>query len=310
MPKNVNKQKTQKSRYSIVYLISQAFKSLFRNGMMTAASVAVLMSCLAVMGSFALLVYNINFNLQQLGSLNEIVVYCDTEVEAEQLETIERRIRLMDNVDEEAVQLITKEQVLVEERQKYSEFTDLFAQMDATGVNPYPDTFIIGYEDNNKVAALQMELEEIEGVSKVQCRADLAESIESLKNSVIFIFMWFLAILFLVSVFVIINTIKLAVFSRRQEISIMRYVGATKMFITTPFVMEGIIIGVISSALAVGIEYFLYQAIYNTVSMKYNMISIVPYAEVQSYLIIGFVAVGVITGIIGSSISLRKYLKA
>ncbi|MBQ3183934.1 MAG: ABC transporter permease [Clostridia bacterium] len=302
--------KKQRSRYSLGYLISQAFKSLFRNGMMSVASIAVLMSCLTVMGSFALLVYNINYNLDQLGSLNEIVVYCDTDLSDEDVDAIGRRVRLMDNVNEEAVKLITKEEVLIEERQKYSEFTDLFDQMDQSGVNPYPDTFVIQYEDNNKVSALQMELEQIEGVHKVQCRADLAETIESLKNSIIFIFMWFLVILFLVSVFVIINTIKLAVHSRKQEISIMRYVGATRWFITTPFVIEGIIIGVVSSGIAYAIEYFLYRTVYNAVSVNYGMIDIVPFGELQNVLLIGFAAVGIITGIIGTSISLSKHLKA
>ncbi len=302
--------KKQRSRYSLRYLISQAFKSLFRNGMMTFASIAVLMSCLTVMGSFALLVYNINYNLDQLGSLNEIVVYCDTDLTDEDVDSIGRRVRLMDNVNEESVKLITKEEVLIEERQKYSEFTDLFDQMDQTGINPYPDTFVIQYEDNNKVPALQMELEQIEGVHKVQCRADLAETIESLKNSIIFIFMWFLIILFLVSIFVIINTIKLAVHSRRQEISIMRYVGATRWFITTPFVFEGIVIGVLSSAIAFGLEYFIYGAVYNTVSTNYGMVTIVPFADLQIVLLAGFAFVGIVTGIIGTSISLSKHLKA
>ena len=302
--------KKQRSRYSLGYLISQAFKSLFRNGMMTVASIAVLMSCLTVMGSFALLVYNIDHNLDQLGSLNEIVVYCDTDLTDEDVESIGRRVRLMDNVNEEAVTLITKEEVLIEERQKYSEFTDLFDQMDETGVNPYPDTFVIQYEDNNKVASLQMELEQIEGVHKVQCRADLAETIESLKYSIVFIFMWFLVILFLVSIFVIINTIKLAVHSRKQEITIMRYVGATRWFITTPFVIEGIVIGAVSSGIAFGIEYFLYRAVYNAVSVNYGMIDIVPFGQLQNVLLIGFAAVGIITGIIGTSISLSKHLKA
>lgn len=302
--------KKQRSRYSITYLISQAFKSLFRNGIMTVASVAVLMSCLVVMGSFALLVYNIDHNLDQLGSLNEIVVYCDTDLDSEAVGALERRIRLLDNVNEESVTLITKEQVLIDERQKYSEFTDLFDQMDKTGVNPYPDTFVIQYEDNNKVSALEMELTQLEGVHKVQCRADLAETIESIKNTIIFVFMCFLAILFLVSIFVIINTIKMAVASRRQEITIMRYVGATKWFITTPFVMEGIIIGFFSSGLGYLIEYFLYRAIYNKVGSDYTMIALKPFGEFQWILLGGFVLVGILTGIIGSSISLRKYLKA
>ena len=90
----------------------------------------------------------------------------------------------------------------------------------------------------------------------------------------------------------------------------MRYVGATKWFITTPFVLEGIIIGVLSSGIAFGIEYFLYRAIYNVVSVNYGMIDIVPFGDFQYFLLAGFAAVGIITGIIGTSISLSKHLKA
>lgn len=296
-------------RYSLSYILSQSIKSLIRNGMMTLASIAVLMSCLTVMGSFSLLVYNINVNLDSLGSLNEIVVYCNVDDTDEQIEELGRQIRLLDNVDEESVKLITKEDALIQERQKYSEFTDLFDQMDKEGVNPYPDTYVISYEDNNKVSTLQYELEQLEGVEKIKFRADLAQSIEQLKNGIIFIFMWFLAILFVVSIFVIINTIKLAVFSRRQEISIMRYVGATKGFITTPFVFEGIFIGLISSGLAYLIEWYAYSSVTKIV-INYGMISVVPFESVKWIILGAFAAVGVVTGIIGSSISLSKYLKA
>ncbi len=301
---------SNKTRYSPLYLISQTFKSLFRNGMMTLASIAVLMSCLAVMGSFALLVLNINHNLDQLGSLNDIVVYCDPDCTDEEVEAIGRSIRLLDNVNEESVKLITKEQALIEERQKYSEFTDLFDQMDEDGSNPYPDTYVISYEDNNKVSALQYELEQIEGVSKIKCRADLAQTIENLKNGVVFIFTWFLAILFLVSVFVIINTIKLAVFSRRQEISIMRYVGATRGFIITPFVLEGMIIGIVSSLISYLVVWYAYGAVVGMISVDYSMFSVVSFSEVQYFVLGAFAVIGVVTGIIGSSISLNKYLKA
>ncbi|MBR6514902.1 MAG: ABC transporter permease [Clostridia bacterium] len=299
----------QKTRYSLSYLVSQAFKSLFRNGMMTVASVAVLMSCLTVMGSFALLVYNINYNLEDL-SLNEMVVYCDTEADDDLVEEIGRRIRLQNNVVEESVELIPKETVLEEERETYREYTDLFDMMGGDS-NPYPDTYVFEYKDNNKVSSLQMELEQMEGVDKVNCRADLAKTIDSIKNGIIFIFMWFLVILFVVSVFVIINTIKLAVHSRRQEIYVMRYVGATKWFITTPFVLEGIAIGAFSSALAYGVEYLLYNLIYNTVS-KYPLIKLAEFGKDYLWLIVlgGFVIVGVVTGIIGTAISLRKHLKA
>lgn len=299
-----------RKRYSFGYMLSQSFKSFFRNGMMSLASVAVLLSCLTVMGAFALLVLNINANLEGLGTLNDIVVYCDVNDTKEQVEKIGNKIRSLDNVKAETVKLITKEEALIEERQKYSEYTDLFNEMDKDGKNPYPDTYIIEYNDNSKVSTLQYELEQIEGVSKIKCRADLAESIASLKRGVIFVFTWFLAILFVVSIFVIINTIKLALFSRSQEITVMRYVGATRFFITTPFILEGVIIGLISSLLAFLIEWYAYGAAVKAVSANYTMITVVPFEDVRWIVLAAFVGVGVLTGIVGSWISLRKYAKA
>ena len=301
--------KKPKTRYSLGYLVSQAFKGIFRNGMMTFASVLVLVCCLTVMGTFALLVYNIDFNLDQLGELNQVVVFCDMDTTDEQVEEIGRRIRLLDNIDEESVKLITKEMALIEEKQKYHEFTDLFDQMEEGGVNPYPDSYVIEYEDNSKVTAMQMELEQIEGISKVQCRADIAKTIENIKNTVIFVFVCFLAILFLVSVFIIINTIKLAIFSRRQEITVMRYVGATRWFITTPFIMEGTIIALVSGALSYAIEYFLYRAAYNAVKTN-GIIELEHFSLLQPYVLAGIFGIAVFISSIGTYISLRKHLKA
>ena len=116
-------------------------------------------------------------------------------------------------------------------------------------------------------------------------------------------------ILFVISIFIIINTIKLGVESRSREISAMRYIGATNFFMMTPFIIEGIIIGLISSAIGYLIQSILYNAIYDTMSNNYKMIAVAPLSDVQSYLILGFVIIGVVAGVLGSAISLRKYMK-
>ena len=110
--------------------------------------------------------------------------------------------------------------------------------------------------------------------------------------------------------FVIINTIKLAVFSRRQEIMVMRYVGATKAFITTPFVFEGVIIGMVASIASYIVEYYTYMYIHNAILTKFSFISVVDFSSFGGLLLAGFIGLGVLTGIIGSVISLHKYLKA
>ncbi len=294
-------------RYSITYLLGQSIKSLFRNGVMSLASIAVLMSCLVVMGSFALLVYNINFNVQNVGLLNDIVVYVEKGRDDLEVTEIGNKIKAIDGVS--SVVFVSKAQTLEEEKAKYAEYTSLFDRMDESN-NPFQDSFTVKYDDNSKVSTIEYVIENIDGVDQVNCRADLAENIENLKSGIIFIFTWFLILLFLVSIFVIINTIKIAVFTRRQEISIMRYVGATNWFVVFPFVVEGILIGLISSGIAYLAESYLYKYVQELVLNDYQMISIAPFDGLWHFVVIGFVLVGVIAGTVGSVISTRKYLKA
>ncbi len=403
-------------RYSITYFIGQSIKGLWRNGVMSSASIMVLMSCLVVMGSFALLVYNINYNMSEIANLNEILVHVDTsksinntdndiakpEENAAQntdtstneiykidsstetavilldlnekidktdafidintankeiieikniidttavkiegipdtnrraqeqlyfqqllkkyeklssrlssLASIELTIRSLDNVVN--VTLTSKQAGIDEYSEKYPEYPDIFnVFLNDPTKNPLNDRFTITYNDNSKIATLQYKLEHLNDmIYKVECRADIAQTIESIKQGIILIFSWFLAILFIVSIFVIINTIKLAVFARRQEISIMRYVGATNWFIMLPFIFEGVIIGLIASVIAYFVQYYIYIYVQSMIlDSSFNIISIYMFDSIKTYVAVGFLAIGILTGIMGSSFSLRKYMKA
>lgn len=293
-------------RYSVMYFISQSVKGLWRNGIMTLASVMVLMSCLVVMGSFALIVANLNENLNSLGDMNEIVAFIDLEKTDEEIEAIVDEVRGYDNIKK--LEYVSKEEALAEEKAKYEkDYPDFF---DGITSDVYPASVVITYEDNDKVETLKYDLEKTDGIYKVNCRSDVASTIETMKKGIIYIFVWFLAVLFAVSLFVIINTIKLAVFGRRQEISIMRYVGATNWFIMLPFVLEGVWIGVMSSGIAFGIQTYIYKFLQRVVVSDYEMFKLIPYSDIQWIMLGIFAAIGILTGIIGSSISLRKNLKA
>lgn len=293
-------------RYSIMYFISQSVKGLWRNGVMTLASIVVLMSCLVVMGSFALVVMNLNENLNTLGDMNEMVAFVELEKTEEEISAIREKIATYDNIKK--IEYVSKEQALEEEKKKYEEeYPEFFEGISG---DIYPASFVITYKNNDKVETLKYDLEHTEGVYKVNSRADIADTIETMKKGIIYLFAWFLAVLFVVSVFVIVNTIKLAVFARRQEISIMRYIGATNWFIMIPFVLEGVWIGLLSSGISFGIVTYIYNFVQKTVISDYDMFTIIPYANVQGWLLLAFVVIGVITGIMGSSISLRKHLKA
>ena len=296
-----------KKRYRITYFIGQAIKSLWRNGVMSFASIAVLMSCLVVMGGFALLVKNINLNLDNLNMLNQIVVFTEYDATEEEIEGVEAEIRALDGI--EKIERVTKAEGLQEMRDKAGEFHDLYDDINEEN-NPLSDKFVITYTSEEEVANLQYSLNRIDGVRKVNAKVEVAKMLLKIKNSVQWIFLGFLAILFVVTIFIIINTIKLALHSRRHEISVMRYVGATRWFITLPFIFEGIIIGFVASAVAYFVEMAAYNYISSTLLDGMSIIEIIPFASMNWYVLLQFLAVGIVTGIVGSCISLGKYLKS
>ena len=289
-------------RYNPFYFIGQAFEGLWRNGVMSFASIAVLMSLLVVIGGFTLLVTNIDVNLSEFGLINQIVVFCDPNASDEQIAEIGEAIGKLDNI--ESVQHVTKEEGLEQMKAEYDIYDDVSEEN-----NPLPDSFVITYLENEKVPNLDYQLNQIEGIAKVNNRLDLATKIESFMRGVMLVFVWFLVILGVVSIFIIINTIKLSVFSRRNEISIMQYVGATGWFISLPYIIEGAIIGLVSSVAAYFIEWYIYSYIEEMVITDLQMISILQFSDIRGYVFWGFLGLGVVLGVVGSLISLARYLK-
>ena len=292
-----------KRHYNLFYFIGQAFKGLWRNGIMTFASIAVLMSCLVVIGGFSLLVYNIDVNLEQFGLMNDLVVLLDYDLSEEEIVAIGDQLSKLDNL--ESINRVTKSEGLAFMKEKYEVYDDVTEEE-----NPLSDKYDLTYLSTEKVPEMKYQINQIEGVRKVNDRLDLATTIESFKSGIMMIFVWFLIILAVVSVFIIVNTIKLSVFARRHEISVMRYVGATGWFITLPFLIEGIVIGLLASAAAFFVEWYFYGYIETMVMSDLQMITIVTFNELKKYVLAGFVALGIFTGIVGSSISFGKYLKS
>ncbi|MBR4881575.1 MAG: ABC transporter permease, partial [Clostridia bacterium] len=263
-----------KKSYSPLYFIIQAIKGLWRNGVMSFASIAVLMSCLVVMGGFALLVVNIDVNLEQMRLLNQVVVFADFDATPEQLDATERQIWNLDNV--KSVTHVTKDESL-DELVQDDEDKELYDDLRGEN-NPLSDYFVIEYENVEELSELTFQLSQIDSIRKINQRQDLAVRLESIKNGVLMVFIWFLVILMVISVFIIVNTIKLSVFARRHEITVMRYVGATGWFITLPFVIEGIILGILAGGIGYLIEWFAYHYIEKMVSSgSFAIISVLSY---------------------------------
>ena len=299
-----------KSHYSLTYFISQAVKSLWRNGVMSMASIAVLICCLVVMGVFALLVANINVNLDTLELANEMVIFLDYDATDDDVARVKGKLEELDELGVSEVKYISKEEALETMRSEYTGYEQLFDSI-SNDENPLAGSFELTISDVSYGIDLKLALENIDdSVRKISDRMHIAQQFETIKKNVIYAFTAFLAVLMVVCVFVIINTISLAVYARRNEIIVMRYVGATGWFISTPFVLEGIIIGMIASVVAFFLEGQIYLTFCKMISGEIALIKLISYDEMRMQIFVAFVAVGVLTGIIGSIISLRKRIEA
>ncbi len=298
-----------KHHYSIGYFLGQAFKGLWRNGVMSIASIVVLICCLVVMGVFGVLVANLNENLENLQLANEVVVFLDYEATEADAKRVEEKINALDMGIGE-VKFISKEEALESMREQYGEeHAALFESLE--GENPLPYSFEITVADVTKGVDLQLELEKIdETVRKVNNRMDLAQQFENAKKNITYAFGFFLAILFFVCMFVIINTVNLAVYARRNEIIVMRYVGATRWFIALPFILEGVIIGVVSGISAFFIESQIYLYVSSMMGSGLGLIKLIAFEDLSNLVFWGFMGVGVCTGIVGSLLSLRRRIEA
>lgn len=293
-------------RFSIKYVFSEAGKGLWRNGVMTFASIAVLMSCLVIIGAFSLLVLNINKNLNDLGELTQIVVFTDHDASEDQIIELEKKINDIEGVRK--VKHITKSEALEDMRAQAKEKGEAYDYITDEN-NPLSDEFIVSYRDVADEESIKYELTQMEGVRKVNAHLELASKLQSFRSGVLFVFMWFLIVLVVVSVFIIVNTIKLAVDARKNEITVMRYVGATGTFITMPFLIEGVMIGLIASVIGYFVEWWAYRYIETEVATHLQMIKFVGFGDVWHLVLLGFIGIGILAGIVGSLLSLRKYMK-
>lgn len=296
--------------YNPFYMIFDAFRNLWRHRVTGIASVLVLSSCLILLGAFGLLIRNIDVNIEKLGLLNEIVAFADYDVTPEKLQVITEDIKALDNVT--YVDFISKESGFESMKETYPDYAALFDSIEQSGDNPLADSFIVTYKSTAGANKLEYDLLQIDGVMKVNNRVDYAAAIENFKSGASFIFAWFFVLLLAVSLFVIFNTVKLAVHGRRTEISIMRFIGATKFYIITPFLIEGVVIGVVSALIAffadMGIYSYVASSMEGGTSQLLDMFTLVPYSDMSMEFLIIFILLGTVTGIVASIVSLHKNL--
>ncbi len=345
------------------YNIGQGFKGVFRNRVMTTASILVLMACMVLVGTFYLVIDTINRNFQKIQNLNVIEVMMQKDYNAEEIKYIGEQLAIIcddspiiewendmwdrkkeDLPKHENFKYITPDEHLQIMLETYNEewIKEIFThgeehvEGDPDGVgsavkdNPLRGSFrmtFVNLSDFDEVNRVKNRIDEISFDSNgVKVDAILTEDIKdnielygnvmSIKNTMYIVGLWLMAIFLLISLFVIMNTIKLGLSARENEIKFMRLCGATKRFIRMPFVVEGIIIGVFSAAASFGIEFYLYDyllkdiissATGTTGAVGIESAEFITYAPIIG---IAFLAIGLFAGIIASGISMKKFLKA
>jgi len=291
------------SRWS--YLIREGFRSITTHGFMSFASVTIIMACLIVMGIVTLLSVNIDALIKDLENQNEIVVFIDEAItDEEEAKAIQGSIEALDNIS--SAEFVSRTDAMGNFMSKYDENL-----MEGIDESVFRHRFVIHLTDIALMSQTQAELEALVGVAKVNAHLEYAKTFVTIRNVVSIISWVLIAMLMFVSIFIMTNTIKLATFGRREEIAIMKMVGATNGFIRMPFVIEGLVLGMLGGALAFVAVWGLYNVITGKLvgTLTGNFISVVPFSNVSIEMFIAFMGVSVMVGVFGGVNAIRNYLK-
>ena len=291
------------SRYG--YLIGEGFRNIFTHGFMSFASVTIIIACLIVMGSFTLLDININQIVDEIGDQNQILAYVDEDMTAQEASAkLQTKLSALDNVA--SVEFVSRSEARDSFMEKYDE-----SLMEGIDDEVFRHRFSIQLVDLSLMDDTKAEIEDIDGIAKVNAPTEFADKFISVRNVISVVSLALIVILGFVSLFIMSNTIKLATYGRREEIAIMKMVGASNSFIRCPFIVEGLVLGVVGGGLAFLAQWGLYAALEAKIvqSLGISFVEIVPFTQVWPFVLVTFLAVGILVGAVGGVIAIRNYLK-
>lgn len=291
------------------YLIGEGLKNTFKNKKSTLSAMLVMCISMLIFGLFFVLGENINHIMGTVEDAQAIQVFIKDEATTAQIETLGEQIKQINGVDSSRVQFLSKEEGFEKYIEKYGDKAYL--------LEPYedvvPNSYIINFTDLKLAEEVETTILTLDNVKKVTSANETVQKLVSITNGIRIVTIAILAGLVIGAIFIISNTIKLTVYARRKEISIMKYVGATNSFIRWPFVVEGMVIGILSAAISILIVGGGYKLIATKLlesSVIQNLgITLVSFADMFNMLVIVYLALGIGIGVLGSAISMRKYLE-
>ncbi len=291
------------------YLLGEGFRNVFHNKKSSGASLAIMCATMLIFGLFFMIIENLNNAVETIESQQGMQVFIKDDATEAQMTRLGEQIKQIDGVN--TVKFVSKTEALNEWKEKLKSQQALFATYDED--NPLPNSYIVTLTDLKLNRQVQEEIQKLDNVDDITNSNDTIDGLVTIANGVKIVSTVVLTLLVLISIFIISNTIKLTVHARRKEISIMKYVGATDSFIRWPFVIEGILIGVVAAVISIVILGLAYNVIVNMLSgntvLNRMGMSLLSFADMTSLLIIVYLGIGIGIGALGSAISMRKYLQ-
>ena len=287
------------------YFFHEGLSNMFAHGFMSFAAVGITVACLLIMGTFSLVAVNAQNLLDELESENEILAYVDEELEDEQVQAMQGKLEGIEGVA--SVRFISRDEAMNSFKEKYEDeplFKDLEPEV-------FRHRYVIKVTDLTVAGSVAASLTGVDGVAKVNAYEELTSGFIAVRNIAGVVCIALIAILFIVSMFIISNTIKLTTFDRREEIAIMKMVGATDGFIRWPFVYEGLLLGLFASVVGFGLQWLLYNAVAEGIAAgdTIELIHVIDFGAIWSPVALIFGISGVFIGVCGSLSAIRKFLQ-
>ena len=292
-------------KYNFGYFIREGAKNMFSHGFMSFAAIGVTVACLLIMGTFTLVAYNVNENLSELQRENAVVAFVDDTLNDAHAKELQEKLMKVDNVA--SCTFVSREEARDNYVDNYDE-DDLYTDLSA---DVFRHRYVIHLEDPTLMAETKAAVENVEGIAKARGDEAISNGFITLRNVASLVSIALVAVLLLVSLFIMSNTIKLTTFDRREEIAIMKMVGATNGFIRWPFVFEGLLLGLLGAIAAFLLQWLLYAAMCRGIAASdtLQLLRIVPFARIWKVVAIVFGATGLLVGVGGSTMAIRRFLK-
>ena len=292
---------------SFTYLLSEGFRNLFKNKKATMSSLVTMICAMFLFGIFFAIGENVNTIMEQVNMAQGMEVFIDIDATDEEISELGNKIRSLGGVN--SATLKTKQEALDSVKDELKDFQTLLEGFEGV----FPASYIVTLTDLNLSEQVKSEILQMENVDEIMSSDQTIELLIKIANGVRVAIAVIFVLLIIIAITIISNTIKLTVHARRKEISIMKYVGATNSFIRGPFIVEGIIIGIIAALITVCIVGVLYNVIIEKIEssmiLQQMQVSLLQFQDLSRYILIVYAVLGIGIGIVGSSISMRKYLE-